>query len=166
MVVSLHVVVGNWIFRASALSSWPHSTSVGPVSSGQLHSLSPCSLQPKDLFIIISKVTVAVFRHARRGWSHYGWLWATMWLLGFELRTFRRSVSALTGCAILPALGIHFYVESSAEICLTNVPTAPENEALPTTLLGLVALWWKSPCKGVILDICKVFRQCILGSDC
>jgi hypothetical protein len=28
--------------------------------------------------------------------SHYGWLGATMWLLGFELRTFRRAVSAVT----------------------------------------------------------------------
>ena len=27
--------------------------------------------------------------------SHYGWLWATMWLLGFELRTFGRAV----GCS-------------------------------------------------------------------
>jgi hypothetical protein len=27
--------------------------------------------------------------------SHYRWLWVTMWLLGFELRTFRRAVSAL-----------------------------------------------------------------------
>ena len=35
--------------------------------------------------------------------SHYGWLWATMWLLGFELRTFGRAVSALTLWAISPA---------------------------------------------------------------
>ena len=48
MVVSLHVVVENWIFRTSACS-------------GRLH-----SLQPKDLFIIIQKYTVAFFRHARR----------------------------------------------------------------------------------------------------
>jgi len=27
--------------------------------------------------------------------SHYRWLWATMWLLGFELRTSGRAVSAL-----------------------------------------------------------------------
>jgi hypothetical protein len=26
---------------------------------------------------------------------HYRWLWATMWLLGFELRTSGRAVSAL-----------------------------------------------------------------------
>jgi hypothetical protein len=36
--------------------------------------------------------------------SHYRWLWATMWLLGFELRTFGRAVSALTRWAISLAL--------------------------------------------------------------
>jgi hypothetical protein len=35
--------------------------------------------------------------------SHYGWLWATMWLLGFELRTFGRAASALNHRAISPA---------------------------------------------------------------
>jgi hypothetical protein len=30
------------------------------------------------------------------GRFHYKWLQATMWLLGFELRTFGRVVSALT----------------------------------------------------------------------
>jgi len=35
---------------------------------------------------------------------HYRWLWATMWLLGFELRTFIRTVSALNHWAISPAL--------------------------------------------------------------
>jgi hypothetical protein len=27
---------------------------------------------------------------------HYGWLWATRWLLGIELRTSGRAISALT----------------------------------------------------------------------
>jgi hypothetical protein len=36
-------------------------------TSGQPRSLSPCSLWPKDSFLIISKYTVAVFRCARRG---------------------------------------------------------------------------------------------------
>jgi hypothetical protein len=35
--------------------------------------------------------------------SHYRWLWATMWLLGFELRTSGRVVSALNCWAISPA---------------------------------------------------------------
>ena len=32
--------------------------------------------------------------------SHYRWLWDTTWLLGFELRTFRRAVSVLNHWAI------------------------------------------------------------------
>jgi hypothetical protein len=40
--------------------------------------------------------------------SHYGWLWATMWLPGFELRTFRRAVSALNHWAISPAPQSYF----------------------------------------------------------
>jgi hypothetical protein len=35
-------------------------------------------------------------------------LWATMWLLGFELRTFRRAVSVLNHWAISPAPQLHF----------------------------------------------------------
>ena len=35
--------------------------------------------------------------------SHYRWLWATMWLLEFELRTSGRAVSALNRWAISPA---------------------------------------------------------------
>jgi hypothetical protein len=50
------------------------------------------------------------------------WLWATMWLLGFELRTFRRAVSALNHWAISPApsyvfkkyfISVKFNVEAS-----------------------------------------------------
>jgi hypothetical protein len=54
-------------FRTSACSGQPCSfqsaplTQVGPTRS------SPCSLWPKDLFIIINKYTVAVFRHTKRG---------------------------------------------------------------------------------------------------
>ena len=40
--------------------------------------------------------------------SHYGWLWAIMWLLGFELRIFRGAVGALTSWAISPALSFVF----------------------------------------------------------
>jgi hypothetical protein len=47
MVVSHHVVAGNW--------------------TQDLCSLQPCLLRPKDLFIIICKYIVAVFRHTRRG---------------------------------------------------------------------------------------------------
>jgi hypothetical protein len=50
----------------------------------------------KIYLFILCKYTVAVFRHSRRGSQiSYGWLWATMWLLGFELLTFGRAV----GCS-------------------------------------------------------------------
>jgi hypothetical protein len=35
--------------------------------------------------------------------SHYRWLWATMWLLGIELRTSARAVSVLNRWVISPA---------------------------------------------------------------
>jgi hypothetical protein len=38
-----------------------------PAHSGRPHSLSPCLLQPKDLFIILLKYTVSDFRDTRRG---------------------------------------------------------------------------------------------------
>jgi hypothetical protein len=40
--------------------------------------------------------------------SHYRWLWATMWLLGIELRTSGRAVSVLNHWAISPATFIIF----------------------------------------------------------
>ena len=49
--------------------------------------------------------TVAVFRHTRRGHQiPLQRLWATKWLLGIELRTCGRIVSALDSWAISPAL--------------------------------------------------------------
>ena len=36
--------------------------------------------------------------------SHYRWLWPTMWLLGFELRTFGRAIGALNCWAISGSL--------------------------------------------------------------
>jgi hypothetical protein len=49
---------------------------VSPTQSGQLCLLSPCSLRPKDLFIIIHKYTVADFRCTRRG--HQISLWVVV----------------------------------------------------------------------------------------
>jgi hypothetical protein len=49
------------------LNLGPLLAPVNPARSGRLHSLSPCSLWPKDLFIIINKYTIAVFRRTRRG---------------------------------------------------------------------------------------------------
>ena len=42
--------------------------------------------------------------------SHYRWLCATMWLLGIELGTFRKSVSALIHWAISLTLELIFYL--------------------------------------------------------
>ena len=44
---------------------------------------------------------------------HYRWLWATMWLLGFELRTSGRAVSALNHWAISPARVAWFLIWES-----------------------------------------------------
>jgi hypothetical protein len=40
--------------------------------------------------------------------SHYRWLWATMWLLGIELMTSGRAVSALNRWAFSPAPSVKF----------------------------------------------------------
>jgi hypothetical protein len=72
MVVRLHGVVRNWIFRNSA-----------PL------------LQPKDLFI--HKYIVAVFRRTRRVHQISFWVVVSHHVVsGFEFRTFGRVVSVLT----------------------------------------------------------------------
>ena len=40
----------------------------------------------------------------------YRWLWATMWFVGFELRTSGRAVGALNRWAISPAPTIHLWI--------------------------------------------------------
>jgi hypothetical protein len=57
----------------------------------------------KIYLFIICKYTVAVFRYSWRGSQLSLWLWVTMWLLGFELRTLGRAVGALYHWAISPA---------------------------------------------------------------
>jgi hypothetical protein len=53
-------------------------------------------LKNKIYLFIICKYTVAVFRHPRRGHQiSLQMVVSPMWLLGFELRTFRKAVSAL-----------------------------------------------------------------------
>jgi hypothetical protein len=61
MVVSLHVVVGNWIFRTSARTGWPRS-------------LWPTLIPKAQRFIIIHKYTVADFRHPRGGHQISLWM--------------------------------------------------------------------------------------------
>ena len=61
----------------------------------------PACQSPKICLLLYVKYTIADFRSTRRGRQI---LWATMRLLEFELRTFRRAVSALNHCAISSAL--------------------------------------------------------------
>ena len=76
MVVSLHVLLGIE-FRTSARSGWPYL------------------LHPKDIFIIINKYTVTVFRHTRRGRQILLQMVVSHHVVpGFELRTVGRAVSA------------------------------------------------------------------------
>ena len=57
----------------------------------------------KDLFTFICEYTIAFFRHSEeRVQSYYRWLWTTMWLLSFELRTSRTAFSVLNYWAIAP----------------------------------------------------------------
>ena len=56
-------------------------------------------------FMYVSTLSLSSKKGIR---SHYRWLWATMWLLGIELRTSGRAVSALNRWAISPAPVIKF----------------------------------------------------------
>ena len=56
------------------------------------------------LLCIQYSVCVYVCRPEDGTRPHYRWLWATMWLLGIELRTFGRAGNALNHWAISPAL--------------------------------------------------------------
>ena len=65
------------------------------------------------LFILcIWVLYLHAYLHARRGHqSHYGWLWATMWLLRIELKTSERAVSALN-CWASVSLFFFFNMEN------------------------------------------------------
>ena len=96
-------------------------------SSYKMHQGITCTLQrlsffPKIYYLYIythmHTYTVAVFRHTR--WGHripLQMVWVTMWLLGVELRTSGRAVSALNHWAISPALTKTFNVVI-ANLCL------------------------------------------------
>jgi hypothetical protein len=88
-VANLHVVVGNWIFRTSALSSQSHSLQSSPLTQSLL------ALTQR--YIIIHKYTVGDFRRTRRGHQISSRVVVShMWLLGFKLRTFGKVVTVLT----------------------------------------------------------------------
>jgi hypothetical protein len=105
MVVSLHVVVGNWIFRTSLYLL--RSSPLAPVNFA---CSVPARFSPKIyLLLYISTLYLSSDAPEEGIRSNYGWLWATMWFLGFELRTFGRAVRALTHWAISPAQKILFF---------------------------------------------------------
>jgi hypothetical protein len=63
----------------------------------------------KIYLFYLYEYTVAVCRHTKRGhWILLQMLWATMWLLGTELRTSRRTISAPNCWVISPALVLLF----------------------------------------------------------
>jgi len=65
---------------------------------------------------------------------HYRWLWATMWLLGIELRTSGRAVSALNLWAISPALLLLFlklFFLQYKLVMLFPLPTPPRSSLPP-----------------------------------
>jgi hypothetical protein len=65
--------------------------------------VNPTCSGPKIYLFIISKYTVAVFRHTRRGRQISLWMVVSHHVvLGFELGTFGRTVSALNRWAISP----------------------------------------------------------------
>ena len=68
--------------------------------------------------------TIAVFKHTPEEGtqSHYRWLWATMGLLGIELRTSGRAVGALNHWAISSAW-LYLILILSLEILFPNMVT-------------------------------------------
>ena len=100
MVVSLHVVVGECIFRTPACCGWPCS----------LQSLLSLAQRFYLLLLYISTLKLTSDAPEEGLRSYYGWLWATMLLLGFELRISRRAVSGLTHWAISPAPASNFWL--------------------------------------------------------
>ena len=102
MVMSHHVVAGIW-------------TPDLRESSRVLLPTEPC-LQPlinfsKDLLCIQRSSSMYARRPEQGTRSHYRWLWATMWLLGIELRTSGRAASALNRWAISPACFHSFLIQ-------------------------------------------------------
>jgi hypothetical protein len=62
----------------------------------------------KDLFYVCEQCRSLLTTPEEGIRSHYRWLWATMWLIGVELRTSGRAVIALNHWAISPTLRLVF----------------------------------------------------------
>ena len=77
----------------------------------------------------VYEYSVAAFRHTREGIrSHHRWLWATMSLLGIELRTSGRAVSACNLWAISPA---SLETTKSASTCVsTNLSSLASEKSI------------------------------------
>jgi hypothetical protein len=60
------------------------------------------------LFLYVSTLSLSLDTSEEGIRSHYIWLWATMQLLGLELRTSGRAISVLNRCAIFPACSWFF----------------------------------------------------------
>jgi hypothetical protein len=67
---------------------------------------------------------------------HYSWLWATMWLLGIELRIFGKAVSALNPWAISPAPSLDFDICSEyLQVLEDSKHSSPHRKSFPQTSL-------------------------------
>jgi hypothetical protein len=75
--------------------------------------------------------------------SHYRWLWANMWVLGFELRTSRRAVGALNCWAISPAPFYLFFFTLDFIFLLVHSLTVPH--PIPPLLPTLPSSPWGCP---------------------
>jgi hypothetical protein len=85
---------------------WPFYLAVLILSNHYFQKLTLPSFFKKDLFIYFIYMSTLLLSSdtLEEGIrTHYRWLWATMWLLGIELRTSGRAVIALHLWAISPA---------------------------------------------------------------
>jgi len=107
-------IICSWQNHTSA-RAWGKSRSAAVDSQKQPHIPTPgikmksCSYNISVVFFFkiylfyISTLSLSSDTPEEGIRPHYGWLWATMWLLGIELRTSGRAASALNHWAISPA---------------------------------------------------------------
>jgi hypothetical protein len=102
----------------------------------------------KIYLLHVCEYIVTVFRHTSD--PYYRWLWATMWLLGIELRTSGRAVSALNHWDISPA-PVQFIL-----IVRNNVPNRTRDAASLDRLeesLEVLPLTWHCWCYTVRMKL-------------
>jgi len=101
---------------------------------------------------------------------HYRWLWATMWLLGIEVRTPGRAVSALNHWAISPAQCFWFLRQSISLTVLilcrpgwpqTHLPLPPEHWNYLFYVYGcFICMYICTPEKGIRFHRTTVIDGC------